>query len=749
MPGFTRRYSFDPGLAELLKIEGVVIIDRDPPSALAGTGTGMVTIVGEFEDGDFNLPTEIVSNSDFSTNFGDFGYVYDGVQSNNPCARSRKADGALLPEYWNGNGLVACVNKKFRRLAIVRADTSVGAVQFTRRASVLGSNKFLFDLEPGQHLDLDIGAGPVVSTFNATIGSLVSGAQTFPTTFVGGETMTIVVDENTPQQIGPLPVVFLSGDTTQAAVIARINLAFGFTLAISNSATVTRLDGRVRGTSGNVRVVSQDTLVGTKLAFSTVAAAGTGNVTNIDQVTLAEVQTIVQAAVAGTTVDRTPSGKLRVSANSAAAITPVLATTALDLGFTLGVHTSSATGTAAAGLAGSIPAGTRVRTAGGVEWVTMQTVAVTAASAGPYSVKVRPANDDGTTIAATAGTVVVMPFGVELGTFSVVNPLALSAALTEAAIDAAYVTALSKTLAQNGVCRQTNFVVSARSSNAIRQAGRQNAIDASNQGLFGRKFVMRPPLGTTRRVDALSLVAQPGAGPYRSDRVNYTFPGCCTFLPQIAVRGTAGGVGFTADGIIDTGMDSWVASLQSQLNPEENPGQATNFMSGIVGVERGNADVQNLTMDDYVAFRAGGIAALRIDDGQATIESGIVNVDPQIYGATKNMARRNMADFIQDSLALALKPFVKKLATKERRAQCVGVVKAFLEGLLSVGNSSAQRIGGYSIDAKSGNTPATLAVGIFRIIVKVQTLSSLDVIVLETTIGETVTFEDTSLAAAA
>lgn len=738
---FIRRYAFDPGTAELSKIEGIVIIDRDPPAALAGTGTGMVTVVGEFEDGAFNSPYEVTSNTDFTNNFGGFGFVYDGVESNNPCARSRKADAALLPEYWNGNGFLACVNKKFRRLAVVRVDTSVGAVEFTRRASILGSSNFQYDLEPAQHLDIDIGAGPVVATFNAAVAAKTSGSGTYPTGFVGGEKMTIVVDENTPQQIGPLTVTFLSGDTTQAAVISRINLTFGFVLAITTSATVFHMDGRVRGTSGNVRVVSQDASVATALAFNTTVQNGTGNVANIDQVTFAEVQTIVQAAVAGTTVDKTPSGKLRISANAAASITPLAATTALDLGFTLGVAS-----TAAAGVDGFIPAGTRVRTAGGVEWVTCQTIAVKAATAGPYSTKIRPALDDGTIAGTGAGTVVVMPFGVELAGFSVINPQPITAALTEAAIDAAYSKAFASTLSQNAVTKETNLLVCARSSNANRQAGRANSITASDQGLRGRRFMMRPPLNT-KRVDAKSLLAQPGVGAYRSDRVVYCYPGVNTFVPQIAARGLSGGAGFTADGIVDLGFDSFVASCISQLNPEENPGQLTAFMGAVLGVERNNADVQDLTMDDYTAFKAVGIAALMMEEGTATIQSGVVNVDPAQYANIKNIARRGMADYIQDSLAIALKPFVKKLASAQRRGECAGVVKGFLEGLMSPGNKASQRIAFYTLDAKSGNTAPALALGIFRIIIKVQTLPSLDVIVLETTIGETVTFNDVALAA--
>lgn len=732
---FTRRYSSDPGLAELAKIEGIVLIDNDPPPGAAGGTTGFVTIVGELEDGPYLTPTELVSGADFQNQFGGFGFTYDGIVSNNPCARSRKADGALTPEYWNGNVFVASASKRFRRLAVVRVDTSVGSVQFTRRASVLGNDKLQWDLEPAQQLTLDIGGGPLSAIFNAVLGSLVSGAQTFPTGFVGGEKMVIVVDENTAQQVGPLTVTFLAGDTTQALVIARINLAFGFTLAVANSATVTRLDGRVRGTSGNVRVVSQDAAVGTALAWSTVAAAGTGNVSNIDAVTFAEVKTVVEAAVAGTTIERTPSGLLRVAANVAATITPTVATTADDLGFTEAVA-----GTAAAGLAGTIAAGTRVRNGGGTEWVTCQTLTIKANSAGPYSVKVRPALDDGTTGVGTAGGVTVVPFAFELGAFAVVNPLALSAALTEAALDAAYLAAFDTTLSPNRVTAKSDLFISARQSNAVRQAGRQNAVDASNAGLTGRKFFMRPPLGTTTRAMARSTSAQPGSGVYRSDRVIYAFPGCAIFLPQVATRGIAGGAGFSADGIIDVGFDSFEAACTSQVNPEENPGQLTQTMLAVLGVERGNPDVQAMEMADYVAFKAAGIAALFMEDGVATIQSGVVDVDPASFANIANIARRRMADYIQDSLAVALKPFVKKLATRDRRALCLGVVDDFVAGLAAVGNKTAQRIDSYQLDGKSGNTPEALARGVFRMILRVKTLSSLDVIVLDTTIGETVTF---------
>lgn len=739
---FIRRYTTDPGDAELTKIEGVVVIDRDPPGAVSGTSTSLVTVLAEFEDGPFNTPTELMSGNDLITYFGGFGFSYDGTVSNNPAARSRKADGALKPEYWNGNGWVALSNKRFRRLAVVRVDTSVGSVQFTRRASLKGNGKYAWDLEPGQTVVLDIGAGAVTSTFAAAAAVKTSAAQTFPTTFVGGEQMTIVIDEGTPNQIGPVTVAFLSTDSTQAACITRINTALGFTCAASSSSTVMTLTGRQRGTGGSVRVVSQDTVVGTALAFNTTAQAGTGDAANIDAVTFAEVKTTIEADIAGVTVERTPAGYLRISANSAPSIQVTAASTALDFG----LGTVGTTYTAALGNDGYLPAGTRVRNGSAVEWVTCESILIDDINPGPYTVKVRPALDDGSVLGSVAGSVTVMPFAVELDAFAVVNPLPLAAALTESQIDAQYIAAAAATLDQNSIVRETNVIVSARQSNAIRQELRTNAITASNNGLFGRMTIVRPPLNTPRAI-ARSSTQQPGVGTLRTDRLHYNYPGVRTFIREIALRGTGGGAGFSSDGLIDVGGDTFAASIFSNINPEQNPGELTQYTSGIIGLEAGNADIKSMTMEDYIAFKAAGIGAWFMEDGVATIESGVTAVNPVAQPQLVNVSRRRMADFIQDSLSNRLKSFAKKVSTRERRSEAYGEVKAFLEGLKSTVQPSNQRIDDYSIDAKKGNTPTSLAKGIFRLIIRVRTLSTMDVIVLDTTIGEFVIVETLAEAA--
>lgn len=734
--GFIRRYLADPGAAELTAIEGVVIIDREPPASITGVGSGCALIVGEFEDGEFETPTEVSGGSDLVATFGGFGYTYDGIGGNNPCARTRRSDGAIVDEYWNGNGFLALVNKRFRRLIVCRVDTSVGEVSFTRLASLSGSSNFTFDLEPGELVAVKIdGAAAVNATFTATAGTRVSAAGTYPSAFIGGETLTFAIDG------AQYVATFLAGDQTQAQVIARLNAAAGYTAFVDSGAGVTTLTGRQRGTGGSVQIVAVSAVVvTTATGFSAgAAAAGTGNVANIDQVTVTEANTVISGAVASARVDRDAAGKVRIyNAGTPGTGTIELAATTTATGFGWALSTED---DAAVGEDGVIPAGTRVQTAGAVVFVTMQTIDVSSTSAGPYTVKVRHALDDGSGTSAGVAAITTVTAPIALGAFEVTNDLGLSAALSESAIDAQYVLAMAKTSDITSVVKEANLMWSARSSNAVRSTVRSTVLDASANGCYGRLGFIRPPLKTTRVV-AKSTTSQPGVGAYRDQRIVYCYPGVQTYVPQIALRGTAGGAGFTADGLIDTGFDSWAVALCSQLPPEENPGQETPFLSGITAIEAGNSDVQGMVIGDYRAFRAAGIAAPRIDGGVAFMQSGVTSVDPLVYPNLKNIARRRMADFIQDTLALRLLAFGKKLATKQRRALVIGEINGFMSGLRSADNPSLQRIEDYLLDGLSANTADAVAAGIYRIKLKVRTLSSLDVIVLDTEIGESVVVKE-------
>lgn len=62
--GFIRRFSTNPGNAELGRIEGVAIIDNPPPGSIQGVGTGCVCVVGECSDASYAVT--VAANGDVS-----------------------------------------------------------------------------------------------------------------------------------------------------------------------------------------------------------------------------------------------------------------------------------------------------------------------------------------------------------------------------------------------------------------------------------------------------------------------------------------------------------------------------------------------------------------------------------------------------------------------------------------------------------------------------------------------------------
>ncbi len=726
--GFIRRYLSDPGLEEITKIEGVVIIDADPRAAAVGLGNGTALCVAEFEDGPFNEPFEVASAGDLARLFGGFGFTYAGVVANHPCARVRRPDGAIAPQYWNGNGYTALANKRFNRLVVTRVDTSVGSVLFTRLAALSGANSFNWDLEPGQQLGIKInGAASVPVVFNAAVATLNSVAGTYPTTFTGGEWIEYTIDGVAYR------TTFLAGDQSQAQVVARLNATVGANLFSVQAGNVTRLVSVRRGTGAAVQITAiSGAIITTATGFSVAAATnGTGDAANIDQVTDAEASARITAVVSSARFERDGNGNARI-VNTGTPGTGTIeieaaTTTITAFGFPTGVVAN-----AASGIDGIIPAGTRVRTAGGTEFVTMRSLQVLGGNAGPYRMKVRHGLDDGTGVGAAVATVNLLTAPIDFGAFSVLNDLPITNALTEAQIDAVYTVALAATLNPNTIAKDVNLSWAARTSNVVRNTVRSNAIDASRNGLRGRLGAVSPPLGTTRAV-AKSTSAQPGVGAYRSDRIVYAYPEVCHFISSIALRGIGGGAGFTEDGIIDSVADAWVVSTCSQVPPEENPGQETDAFASALGLGRDNPDIQNMDMNDYVAFKSSGIAALRFSGGAGVIQSGVVSVDPVQQPGRKNIARRRMADFVQDSLAEVTLPHAKKPNSETRRGIVFALIDSFMTGLVR-----DERMASQHTDAKSANSPDTIAAGVFYIDVLGRTLSSMDDIVLRTELGENV-----------
>lgn len=314
--------------------------------------------------------------------------------------------------------------------------------------------------------------------------------------------------------------------------------------------------------------------------------------------------------------------------------------------------------------------------------------------------------------------------------------------LTSGQIDTAYEAAIDSSLPGEEAVDDVTIIASARTSTAIRARLLVNVTDSSSVGR-GRVGLIRPPIGTLP-ASATSGV-DPGVGVTRSDRIFYCYPHFEQRIPELATLDPNETI---SSANILIGADAAMATILSVLPSEENPGQSTkefnnnqSLISFIRKLEDGLTAVgqpTKFTLPNYISFKAAGIAALRRDGDIAewVFQSGVTSVDPQVDPGRITIKRRRMADEIQDSSAAIAKRFSKKLRTTARFNGLVGELTDYYELLLSPNNDAQQRISEYGIDTKSGNSEELQAAGITVIIVQVRLLDSLDVIVIQTEIGE-------------
>lgn len=754
MSAFIRRYTDFPSLALLTAIEAVNIIDLAPQGAFLGVGSGTLLTVGEFEDGpfaaggdspDYVNPAstigltgqqtqsilEVFSDPDLKRKYGGFGFTHDGSPSSAPCARRR------MGEFWNGNGYLKMKGLRALRSMVARVDTSVGQVAFFPLAAVEGSIRGPFSLTAADVLTAtsDQG-GPASSTALAGVAATITGGAIVATGFVGGEQISAQVDGGSP-----VIVVFTSADQTAADVAARINDYVGATVATVSGGNSVKFDGFIPGTDSSIVLADVTTGALTAIGHAPGTTAGTGNVGNLFQVQASELATIINATVALNAIDvkarATTDGRLVVYSTSTAGGEITITSTAISIA--TGLSTTLVEAGSHGG--GTIPAGTRVQTVGGAEWVTMQTLTIRAGetftgglNVGPHTVKVRPSLDDGTALGTAAATVVVVATNDQptFALFGVTNPQALTAARTEPQVDVAYGAVFTKTLSITAPSRISNFMISARRSPTVVTTGRQSVIDASANGCFGRKFITRSPLayGADAAIADVAL--------YRSDRVYYTTVPLLLYSEEIAARGVAGGAGFTENGVIEVGADTALATLCCSLAPEEDPGQLTALLGAWLGT---GAIANDYDINTYTAFRRAGICAPRMDTLVAGLffQSGVTSSTDT--GRTE-IQRRNMADFVQDSLAVLALPYSKKNPTKQIQSAFIGDVTGFMDTLLSPEVPERARIVDYQIDATSGNSPELAARGVYVLIVRVRTLSSMKFIEIPVEIGAGVVIQD-------
>lgn len=211
--------------------------------------------------------------------------------------------------------------------------------------SVLSSIAAPYNLEPGATLIISVdGGGPATATFDAAAAQRISGDGPFALS--NGLTLLVAINGGAVQTILFQTSQFVSiGAATPAEVAAVINgqLADGSAVVVGSAVRI--LSDR-RGTGSSVNVSGGTANAGI-LAYTTGAVSGTGDVANIDAVTSAEVKTVVEADVAGTTVTN-EGGFQRIRSNTTGGSSSIAVSASsnseLIFGFDTALHTGNAAG---------------------------------------------------------------------------------------------------------------------------------------------------------------------------------------------------------------------------------------------------------------------------------------------------------------------------------------------------------------------------------------------------------------------
>lgn len=214
--------------------------------------------------------------------------------------------------------------------------------------SVTSSNTGPWNLEPGDTITASVnGGGNLTATFTATAAARDSSGA-WPKALVDGQTLLVSVDGAAAQTVTFLTAEFVAIGAATVAEVAAVIAAKLTGVLVSVVGGQARVTSDRRGTSSGINVTG-GTANGV-LAFTTGNIAGTGNVSNIESVTFTEAKTVLEAAIAGTTVTNV-GGAAKVSSNTvggASSILIVASSSADDeFGFDNATHTGSAGGAVA------------------------------------------------------------------------------------------------------------------------------------------------------------------------------------------------------------------------------------------------------------------------------------------------------------------------------------------------------------------------------------------------------------------
>jgi hypothetical protein len=675
--GFVRRFTSTPSVDVITAIEGINIIDLPPPSPPQGVSTNVACLVGEFADMTYGVA---VDSAGAITTFGNPIEIFSGADLLNKLGGFDSTIGQFGVAC--GNGYVELRNKTFGRLVVVPVNlASASGIRMWRQ---LPTNKSATD------------PTPVVPVSAATVPAaylLKDGTQALERMKVG-------------RAVQFTALVNYLGGTDGSVTNAAPSATQTFTSAGGGFTTVLRPDGKIGVQVGDILVTGVIGLTGPQLDD-----ARTTRVVSITSDTVLVVQSLDATVAAWTTTSAVIVWRLHPASTADSYGDGAGSLMSAQGSFTVPVRpTTNDAGTGASGTDGTWPTGTSLLPV-------IAPPALTATSADPLS-----------GLAGKVGPTVAVAY-----TAAVQRPNAPNIT----AIDTLYTNAMASLLNDGVPETEVTHVWCARKSSTIRSQLLLLATNRSARGA-GLTASISPELGQslTTSLTTVTGSADPGVGANRDERVFYSWPPVITLVPEavnIPINGADGSV--VLDGTLDTTGDGWLASILSNLAPERNPGESTSTTQTVLKPCLGTGrQIPFLDINAWTLMRLRGIAGIRFDKTTGPeFQSGVTT---SLNNGQKNINRRKMADYIEDSLAQALKPFCKLPFSNETQDGAIAQCTDFLDLLLSADNASFQRISGYQLDPKSGNTPALTARGVFVIIVRVRTLATADFIVLQCEIGE-------------
>jgi len=676
MSGFIRRFTTFPPENVITAIEGINIVDLAPPAAIGGVDTNVVALVGEFADMTYAIA---VDTSGVFTSVTKPQEVVSGQDVLNKFGGFDETIGQFGGDC--GSGYVEMRNKTFGRLILAAVNlASASGVRVWRE---LPTNTSATN------------PTPVIPLAGAT----AAAGRVFKQSLVAAERMKLAVH-----------VDFSAEDEYKTAVDGSVTAVGAavtqiFTSATGSFLTLSRSDGKVGVEIGDILVLG---VIGA--AGAQGANARTYRVRSITDAT-----NLVVERLDGSSFNWTTGAAL------AYRIHPGRAADSYGSGAGSVLTSQGSFTVAARPLTNG--AGTGVDSSDGT-WAVNTAIEPLVAPPAPTATTWDPLSG----LAGKVGPTTAVAYTANVQRTNAVN---------HASIDALYATAVDSMLADEIPSSEVTHVWAARKSSTIRTKLRSHVLSSSANGV-GRTCSIAPELDQTQST-ALTTVtsdADPGVGANRDESVFYHWPPVLTFVPEAVgffIRRADGST--TTDGMVDVGGDGWMSAIMGNLPPERNPGEASGTTKRVLAPVLGYARaVPTLDINSWKLLRLRGIAGIRMDKTVGPIfQSGVTT---SLLSKQKNINRRKMANFIEDSIAQALKPFVKLPMSEQFKDGVLGQVDDFLTSLLSPDNPSAQRISGYTLDGKSGNTLQSEDKNIFVMIVNVRTLASADFIVVQVNAGE-------------